>query len=117
MQKPNKKQQMVNEDNPPDIYNEVGKENIEIIDIREEDELNQTNRKIVPGAKHIPYSELPKRIEEIDYEKDKIYVICRHGNSSVMACRLIESFEGSEGVYISSIRGGYIDWREELEDY
>lgn len=106
---------MVNEDRPEDIYSKIGDENVEIIDVRENEELQQTNNKTIPGSKHIPFSELPKKLDEIEY-KDELYIICRHGNSSVMACRILESYEKSINTYISSIEGGFLDWEMELKE-
>jgi rhodanese-related sulfurtransferase len=64
-----------------EIYN--SSTSLEIIDIREKEQLEQTDYKIIPKSKHIPYSKLTNSLDDIDYSKDYIFIICRHGNSSI----------------------------------
>lgn len=92
------------------IYNS---EDVEIIDIREENQLSQTDYGIIPGSKHIPYSDLINNLDKIDYNKNKIFIICRHGNSSLKAVRLLKSYEKSHS-NIYSVKGGYLEWDGKL---
>lgn len=60
-----------------------GNEKITILDVREPVEYAFGH---IPGAKHIPIGELEERFEELGKDQD-IYVICRTGNRSDLACR------------------------------
>ncbi|KMK76304.1 sulfurtransferase TusA family protein [Alkalihalobacillus pseudalcaliphilus] len=54
-----------------------------VIDVREKAEYAFTH---VPGALSIPLGELEDRMHEVEKDKD-IYVICRTGNRSDIACQ------------------------------
>ena len=99
----------------PEELEEKDLEEVEVIDIRKEHELNQTNGLMIPNSKHIPYSELTSRLDEIEF-KDEVFVICRHGNSSIMAVRLLDSYEGSSGSDVYNVTGGYLEWEDEMVD-
>lgn len=105
---------MVNKASTEDLEEKYKKRNIEVIDIREEEELSQTNKKVIPNSKHIPYSKLTQELDKINY-KEEIYIICRHGNSSIMAARLLKSYEEAENSEIYSVEQGYLGWEGKLK--
>lgn len=107
---------MVSEVSAKELEKLLYESDIELIDVREKDELNQTDGKVIPESKHIPYSELTKKLDEINY-KDNIYIICRHGNSSILAGKILESYEKSQNSNIYSVKGGYLDWEGELQNH
>lgn len=87
-------------------------DDVQVIDIREPHEVGPR----VPGADHVPMSRLTVELGEYDWG-DEIYVICCHGNSSIQAVRLLESYEGVPGdATIASVAGGYVEWEWEVED-
>lgn len=106
---------MVNEDNPKKVEEKLGDDKVQVIDIREKHEVEEASDKLIPNSVHIPFSVIHKKVEEINYDNEEIYLICRHGNSSVQACRILNSYEKSEDTYISSIKGGYLEWDGPLE--
>lgn len=87
-------------------------EPVQVIDIRPPAAFQQGH---IPGAINIPMTELPSRVDEIDWEDD-IVVACPIGQSSVQAARLIGSFEGvDDDACVRSMAGGYDAWTYELE--
>ena len=103
---------MVEEISTEDLEKRVGE--AQILDVREDHEVDQTDGGFVPGATHVPMSRLPAEMDEHDWS-DEIYIICRHGNSSVQAARLLMSYEGvDEDAVVASVAGGYLDWEGEL---
>jgi rhodanese-related sulfurtransferase len=59
-------------------------------------------------------SRLPTEMDQHDWE-DEICVICRHGNSSMQAVRLLRAYEGvPEDATVVSVAGGYLDYDGEL---
>ncbi|AEN05024.1 rhodanese-like domain-containing protein [Halolamina sp.] len=86
-------------------------EPVQIIDIRPPAAFEQGH---IPGAINVPMTELPTRIDEIDWGED-IVVTCPIGQSSVQAARLISSFEGADDATVRSMAGGYDAWEYELQ--
>ncbi|MFC5653780.1 sulfurtransferase TusA family protein [Paenibacillus solisilvae] len=60
-------------------------ENITVLDVREPAEYVFHH---IPGAKSIPLGELESRIHELD-PNEKIQIVCRVGNRSDLACKLL----------------------------
>ncbi len=83
---------------------------VEIIDVREKSEYDIVH---VKNSKLVPLSELPTRVNEIDWSKDVIF-ICRSGSRSQMAA----NFAISSGRNIFNVRGGieqlYTDGKVDL---
>lgn len=103
---------MVEEISTDELEEKLGE--AQVIDVREEDELAQTDGRAVPGSLHVPMSRLPTEMDEHDWE-DEIYIICRHGNSSLQAARLLRAYEGvSSDATVASVAGGYLDYEGEL---
>lgn len=83
-------------------------EKVTVIDVREPAEY-AFNR--IPGALSIPFGELEARIQELNPEED-LYVVCRTGSRSDMACRLL-SEKGFNKV--KNVEPGMSDWTGPLE--
>ncbi|MCX2818603.1 rhodanese-like domain-containing protein [Haladaptatus sp. F3-133] len=103
---------MVEEISADELEERLG--DAQVLDVREEHELAQTEGRVVPGSTHVPMSRLPAEMDDHDWE-DEICVICRHGNSSVQAVRLLMSYEGvpDDGTVVS-VAGGYLDYDGKL---
>ncbi|MFP4633164.1 MAG: rhodanese-like domain-containing protein [Halobacteriales archaeon] len=106
---------MVEEITTQELVDKLEDDDVQVLDIREQTEVNQTDGGFVPGSIHLPMSRLPLEIEDHDWS-DEIYVICRHGNSSLQAARLLLAYEGvDEDARVASVAGGYLDYDGELE--
>jgi rhodanese-related sulfurtransferase len=81
--------------------------NVSIIDVREAEEVAHGK---IPGARHIPLSQLGNRFNEIEKEKEHI-LVCRSGNRSGMACE----FLASQGYNVINMVGGMLEWTGEIE--
>lgn len=82
-------------------------EQVNIIDVREDEEV-ATGK--IPGAKHIPLGQIPKRLNELN-KNEHYYIVCRSGGRSGSACQyLIEN-----GYNVTNIVGGMLDWEGETE--
>lgn len=82
---------------------------ITVLDVREEIEHMLGH---IPGSVNIPLSELKERLPELDKGKS-LYVICRTGNRSDIACKLL-SRQGFKEVY--NVLPGMSDWQGSIED-
>ncbi|MFB6283507.1 MAG: rhodanese-like domain-containing protein [Halobacteria archaeon] len=103
---------MVDEITTDELKNRIESDgDIQVLDIREEHEIKNG---YVEGAIHVPMSRLTLELGEYDWTEE-IYVICRHGNSSIQASRLLMAYEGvSDDATVASVAGGYQDWEYEL---
>jgi len=105
---------MVEEISTDELEERLNEEGVQVVDVREEHETSQTDEGFVPEAVHIPMSCLPVEMDSHDWS-DEIYVICRHGNSSIQAARLLAAYEGvSSNATVASVAGGYLDYEGEL---
>jgi rhodanese-related sulfurtransferase len=78
-----------------------------VLDIREGDEFAQGH---LPRARHIPLSQLSKRVEEIGKFKDKpVIVTCKTGARAGAATRTLRQ-AGFSQVY--QLRGGLAAWEQ-----
>ncbi|WP_053948007.1 rhodanese-like domain-containing protein [Halolamina sediminis] len=103
---------MVDEITPEAVEEKLGEDGVQVIDIRSPAQFEQGH---IPGAINIPMSELPARVDDVEWGDD-VVVACPIGQSSVQAARLIDSFEGVEADdEVRSMAGGYRDWEYELE--
>ena len=82
-------------------------EALNIIDVREDEEWEAGN---IPGAKHIPLGVLGQRLDELDRQKEYIFV-CRSGNRSGIACEHLEAM----GYNVINMTGGMLCWDGEVE--
>lgn len=104
---------MVDEVTPEELKEKLdAEEPVQIIDIRPAAAFERGH---IPRAINIPMTELPGRVDEIEWEDD-IVVACPIGQSSVQAAKLISSFEGVDNdAAVQSMAGGYHAWEYGLE--
>jgi len=86
-----------------------GKEDIQIIDVREQAEYNAAQI----GGTLIPLATLPNHVNEISKEK-KVIVHCRSGKRSENAIRFLESNFGFTNLY--NLKGGILAWKAEIDN-
>jgi len=82
-------------------------EKLNMIDVREDEEVAQGK---IPEARHIPLSELPERVNELD-KNQPYYMICRSGGRSGQACSILKA----QGYDVVNVAGGMLDWEDEVE--
>ncbi len=86
--------------------------NLVILDVRTPQELIGELGKI-DGVINIPIQELESRIDELDQYKEKeIAVICRSGNRSGRAVKILQPM----GFNVYNVAGGMIQWNKELKE-
>src|SRR5699024_2976594 len=86
----------------------TNEEDIILLDVREPDEFSLSH---IPEAINIPLGEIEIRASELDKEKD-MYVICRTGNRSDMAARILSTLEFKK---VFNVIPGMIQWTGETE--
>lgn len=74
-----------------------------LLDVREIDEWELGH---AGNSTHIPLSELPGRIAEIDLEDDQVVVICRFGGRSERAVAYLINY----GIDAVNVDGGLFAW-------
>src|SRR5690606_1514496 len=88
----------------------INKENVEILDVRTRDEVNEGD---IPGAKNIDIYKgegVRDEVNELDKSKE-YYVYCRSGARSAQACALMQQ-QGFENTY--NLQGGITEWNGEI---
>lgn len=83
-----------------------GRNNV-LVDVREQHEYESGH---VGGMKNIPLGQITGRLSELPKEKE-IVLICRSGNRSLMAARMLRR-HGYEKVV--NVRGGILAWKGPL---
>jgi rhodanese-related sulfurtransferase len=92
---------------PAEVQNGLGKNEFEIIDVREVSEVAEGK---IPGAIHIPLGLLEFRMNELD--KNKTYVmVCRSGGRSSRATQFLEY----NGYNVINMQGGMMSWQGPTE--
>lgn len=85
----------------------INHKNALILDVREKAEFDG---KRIPNSKHIPLSELPTRLKELEKQKEKpIVVNCRGGMRSASACKVLKE-QGFTQVF--ALKGGILAWQQ-----
>lgn len=82
---------------------------IQLVDVRENAEYVFGH---IPGAKSIPLGELESRLNELNKDEE-IYVICRSGNRSEMACNMLKE-KGFDKAF--NVVPGMKDWTGPVEE-
>jgi molybdopterin/thiamine biosynthesis adenylyltransferase/rhodanese-related sulfurtransferase len=76
------------------------------LDVREQDEWDEGH---IPGAVHVSRGNLESRVERAIPDRDRaIVVYCSAGNRSAFAAKTLEELGYSD---VSSLAGGYTDWK------
>jgi sulfur-carrier protein adenylyltransferase/sulfurtransferase len=79
-----------------------------VVDVREQGEWDQGH---LPGAVHIPRSNLESRFENFIPQRDKkIVLYCASGQRSALAANTLQNEMGYEDV--SSMNGGFVLWKD-----
>jgi rhodanese-related sulfurtransferase len=73
-----------------------------LLDVREDDEWTAGH---APGARHVPMSQLTRRLDEVP-SADPLYVICSSGNRSAR----VVAFLSRQGVSAVNVAGGMHSW-------
>lgn len=86
---------------------------VRVVDIRRRAAFERGH---IPGSECIPFQELPNAIDQLE-GADRVVTVCPHGESSVQAARLIQSYEGiAEDAEVKSLAEGLVGWSGELVD-
>lgn len=104
---------MVEEISPAKLHERLqADEDVQVVDIRPPAAFRRGH---VPGAVNVPFPELPRRVEDVEWGEE-VVVACPKGESSLQAARLIESYEGvPEEATVANLEGGYREWDYGLE--
>lgn len=89
----------------PELKEALGSTDLLIVDIRAPSQFEQRH---IEGSVNVPMSELPQQIDRVS-DADHVVTVCPHGQASIRAARLIQSFEGFEG-RVESLSGGLAGW-------
>lgn len=89
---------------PKDTQDEVSRGAL-LIDVREPHEWNAGH---IPGARHIPMGEIPKRLDELPRDRSIIFT-CRSGNRSGHIKDMLIDEHGFSDVH--NQLGGIIAWQ------
>ncbi|MDO3409342.1 rhodanese-like domain-containing protein [Saccharibacillus sp. CPCC 101409] len=77
-----------------------------MIDVREPEEVAQG---MIPGAVHIPLGELAGRLDELDPDRETVF-ICRSGYRSERACEYLADAGFDRTV---NMTGGMLAWNDQ----
>ncbi len=78
-----------------------------VVDVRDEGEYRAAR---IPHSRHVPLSALPGRIKELEkFRKRPLLVVCRSGNRSGAAAKLLRK-QGFEEVWV--LKGGLLAWEQ-----
>ncbi|AZK44883.1 sulfurtransferase TusA family protein [Paenibacillus lentus] len=86
----------------------TGQDAITILDVREPAEYAFGR---IPGARSIPLGELEQRAGELNPDEE-IYVVCRTGSRSDLACRLLADIGFKQ---VKNVTPGMSDWEGPVE--
>lgn len=84
-------------------------ENIQLIDVREENERAFANI----GGDHIIMGSIADEIDQISKDKD-VVIYCRSGARSGKVVKFLESKHGFENIY--NLKGGILAWSDQIDD-
>ena len=93
---------------PAEAVRLINKEDAMVIDVRESNELGQGS---IIDSKHIALSVLPEKLDSLGADKDKpILVICKMGNRSAQACKLLLK---NSYTNVFGLKGGITAWQND----
>lgn len=93
---------------PAEAVRLINKEDAIVLDIRESNELGQGS---IIDSKHIALSALPEKLTSLSKDKDKpILVICKMGNRSAQACKLLLK---NSYTNVFGLKGGITAWQND----
>ncbi len=87
-------------------------EDVRVVDIRQPAAFDRGH---IPGSENIPFSELPQSVDRLD-GAERVVTVCPHGQASVQAARLVQSYEGlAEDARVESLAEGITGWEGDIE--
>lgn len=86
------------------FYQAYQKENLHVLDIREQEEYDALH---LEGVQLLPLSELAGRYQELELDQ-LYYVICKSGIRSARACQ----FLAEQGYDVINVQGGMMAFEE-----
>jgi molybdopterin/thiamine biosynthesis adenylyltransferase/rhodanese-related sulfurtransferase len=98
----------INETTPEEVAERLESDaRLQLLDVREQEEVEQG---IIPRARHLSRAHFESRAEDVVPGKDdEIVVYCASGVRSVFAAKTLEELGYSK---VSSMKGGFVRWRE-----
>lgn len=84
------------------IERREARDSLLVLDCREPREWNEMR---IPASLHMPMSQIPERLEELDRDAD-IVVVCAHGVRSLIVADYLQR----QGRAARSLRGGLAMW-------
>jgi rhodanese-related sulfurtransferase len=91
-----------------DLSELMKKENIQLIDIREQEERAEGYAK---SSVHIPMNHLLMNPDHYLNQQETYYIICRSGRRSEMLCQYLNELEYD----VVDVLGGHLAWPNPLE--
>ncbi|GAB3047344.1 rhodanese-like domain-containing protein [Virgibacillus ainsalahensis] len=99
----------IKEITPAELEEQMKKDdNLVVVDVREDEEVAQG---IIENAKHIPLGEIPHAKDELDKDKEYVFV-CRSGGRSMKAA----SYLDEHGFKVTNMAGGMLKWEGDVID-
>ncbi|WP_087972778.1 rhodanese-like domain-containing protein [Oceanobacillus rekensis] len=96
----------IKEVTPLEVEEMMNKDNIVVIDVREDEEVAQG---MIEKAKHIRLGDIPEAAPELDKSKDYI-LVCRSGGRSMKASQYLDE----QGFKVINMQGGMLNWKGEV---
>lgn len=93
---------------PHEVKRMLNNKDFQLVDVRELAEYEQGH---IPGITLIPLSEFDSRIDEIDPNKEVVFV-CRSGNRSGKVCEYLSTLGYKK---LNNMVGGMIEWEGPIE--
>lgn len=88
-----------------DLFPQIDAKDL-IIDVRSEEEYADGH---IPGAKHIPYTDIPYQLDELRDAKD-IYLYCKMGGRALAAANYLRDLGWTNIVCVH--QGGMPNWEQ-----
>jgi len=100
---------MVKDITPRELQARLGSsESPVVLDVREAWEREIAS---LPGTVHIPMSEVPARLSELDPDRDLV-VMCRSGGRSMQVAQFLDR-QGFRSV--ANLSGGILQWSDDID--
>ena len=82
-------------------------EDVLLVDVREDEEVEMG---MIPNAKHIKMGDIPANLDQLDKEKEYVF-ICRSGRRSENVCAYLQD----QGYKVRNMVGGMLEWEGEVK--
>jgi rhodanese-related sulfurtransferase len=84
---------------------------VRVVDIRSAAAFDRGH---IPGSENVPFAELPQSVAQLA-GADHVVTVCPHGQASVQAANLVQSYEGvAEDARVESLASGITGWDGDL---